>query len=154
MMRLPLLLIGAPHDPVGMWLSELLEQPILAQPTLFQMRGHLVHVVGSSDLLKHFALKTTLSGAIAVLASPTTPLPLGQHPTLDRLSRSHPLPFWTRRYHRFICGDQETARQWGQTGLALGRVMVVAQQAPGPQQREALEGMYQEVLRMRVPSVR
>jgi hypothetical protein len=149
MMRPPLLLIAAPQDPFGMWLSELLEQPILPQPTLLQMRGRLVHVVGSSDLLKHFALRTTLSGAVAVLASPTTPLPLGRSPTLDRLSRSHPLPFWTRRYHRFICRDQETARQWGQAGLSLGRIMVVEAQAPGPQQREALEGMYQEVLRMR-----
>lgn len=149
MMQLPVLLIGAPQDPFGQGLSVLLGQPILARPSFRQMRGHLVHVVGSCDVLKHFALTTTLSGAVAVLASPSTPLPQGAHPTLDRLSRSHPLPFWTRRYHRFICGDQETARQWGQSGLALGRVMVLAGPSPGPQQREALEGMYQEVLRMR-----
>lgn len=73
------------------------------------------------DDLARVAAATTLAGVAAVVVTPLGP--------------ARPLPWWERRFHRYLLPSQGAARAWRAAGVALGRLVVVepgADPASGP----------------------
>ena len=90
------------------------------------------------DDLRRVAALATLAGARAVIAAPIGP--------------ATRLPWWERRFHRYLLDGQDAARGWASAGVALGRLVVVA---PGPDEGDALRAVVDEVRAMALrPDIR
>ncbi len=95
-------------------------------------RAHVqIALVADADELPAIAWALTLGGVRAALLFPG-PVPRN-------------LPWIERRFHRFVLPDQEQARVWGRSGIALGRIVVIA---PGAHEQESLEAIFREVRAM------
>ena len=86
------------------------------------MRGRVVHLIGDSKSLFSGVLRSGLAAGVVV-----TPLGSlsGGLPRLDAFLHVAPLPWWTRRVHRFVLASQDEARALHRAGVALGRLVVV-----------------------------
>jgi hypothetical protein len=71
----------------------------------------VVHVFGPREGLGRSAWDATIAGARAVVLSPQ--------------DGPWPLPWWHRRFARFLFRTQEEAKRWMAAGLPLGRTVVV-----------------------------
>lgn len=92
------------------------------------LRGvDVVHVHGGEGDLRRVALAATLAGVRAVVATPSGPEGAGA--------------WWHRRFQRYVLPTQEEARRWRGAGVALGRLVVAADE-------EALRAVYLEVAEM------
>lgn len=106
-----------------------------------EVRGSLVHLFSDGADLRERALALTLGGAAAVVLTP----------------RFGPrtLPWWGRRFARWVLPSQEVARAWT-AHVPLGRLVVV-EPAPGdapglaPGETDALAAIYAEVWSMAHP---
>ena len=111
------------EDDVGNAVLGALGWARFAAPDWRGLRRARVEVVvarGGPALLRTAAWSATLGGALAVIASPTGPVA--------------PLPWWERRFLRYLLRSQAEARAWRAVGVALGRLVVVE---PGEGEAEA-----------------
>ena len=133
--------LGVVADPGTVRMARLLDVPVLERArALVRLRPDAVFVRGPVETLAVAALGTTLAGVAAVLAVPVGP--------------AAPLPWWSRRFHRFILGSQEDARAWGAAGIALGRLVVCAG-GSDDEERSALLSVQEEALAMALrPDIR
>jgi hypothetical protein len=123
-----------PRDPLSDRLTRLSGGiPVASARSLVRVRPALVHVRLPVDSLAGAAFWSTVAGARAVLVTP--------------LGQPRRLPWWERRFHRFVLPSQEAARAWRSVGIALGRIVVVE---PGDDESEAeaLRSVYTESLSM------
>ncbi|MDP2315566.1 MAG: hypothetical protein Q8P41_21890 [Pseudomonadota bacterium] len=121
-------------DPEASRLAHLLDAPLVPKGRrLLTLRPEVVLVRGPPSWLAHAALVTTLVGAAAVIAVPLGP--------------AEKLPWWERRFHRFLFASQAEARAWSAAGLAMGRLVVVPPGADAVE-RAALEAAIGEVRSM------
>jgi hypothetical protein len=100
---------------------------------MLRARPELVLVRGDFAALQRGAWIATFAGARAVLA-----LPVGV---------VAPLPWWGRRYQRFVFAAQPEALRWVEAGTSLGRVVVVEPEAEAFE-RAGWEAVVREVLSM------
>lgn len=89
---------------------------------LRRRRVEVVHVFLPVEGLASAALATTLGGVLAVLVTP--------------VGAPRALPWWERRFHRYVLPSQAEALAWRAAGVALGRLAVV----PGIGGSEAVDG--------------
>ena len=120
-------------DPVASRLGRLLDVPVLSGLKLVWSRPDLVFVRANPEGLRRAAWMTTLAGAGAVIA-----VPVGTPSTL---------PWWGRRFHRFLLRSQPEAQAWADAGVSLGRLVVVE---PGEDaaERAAIAAIMEEALSM------
>lgn len=97
--------------------------------SLRRHRVEVLHVRGDLAVLRAAAWAATLGGVGAVVASPTCP------PTA--------LPWWERRFHRYLFRSQAEAKAW-LPEVPLGRLVVVEPE-PAAHEVEALLAVYAEV---------
>ncbi|MFZ5476934.1 MAG: hypothetical protein ACOZNI_09190 [Myxococcota bacterium] len=95
---------------------------------MWQLRGRVVHARVPVAELGRVALFSTLAGARAVIAAP--------------IGEARPLPWWERRFHRYVLSSPEEAAAWQATGIHLGRLAVAR---PDPWEVEALRAIWTEV---------
>ncbi len=133
--------LGSVAEPGAARLGRLLGVTVLERGrALLRYRPQVVLVRLPVGELGRAALLTTLAGASAVIAVPIGP--------------ARPLPWWARRYHRFLLASQAEARAWGDAGIALGRLVVV-EPASDAEERHALEALVHEVAAMALgPDIR
>jgi hypothetical protein len=110
------LLAAAADDTAARWARLLDGASVVSARTLLLARPEVVLVRCPVASLARAAALTTLAGAAAVVVAP--------------LGEAVPLPWWGRRFHRFIVPDQAAAREWAAAGVALGRLVVVPPAAP------------------------
>jgi hypothetical protein len=113
--------VGAPRMAASDWRA------------MRRRRIEVLHVRGDLPTLRAAALGATLGGVLAVVATPTF--------------APCPLPWWERRFHRYLFDTQDTARAWRASGLALGRLVVVERGDVG-HEAAALRAVYAEVASM------
>jgi len=97
------------------------------------LRAHRVevgHAVGDLGALGRAAWTLTLGGVLGAVATP--------------VGDPGPLPWWNRRYLRFLFRSQPEARAW-LPWLPLGRLVVVE---ADPGEAAALDAVYREVASM------
>lgn len=112
--QVPVVWIADPDDAVARERARGLGVPLLteADPALLRRhRAGVVHVRLPVARLAGAALAATLAGARAVVVTP--------------LGEPRPLPWWERRFARYVLPSQRLARRWAATGVALGRLVVV-----------------------------
>lgn len=123
----PVAWIAGPDDAVARERARGLGVPVLAVEDLGGLRrarAGVVHVRLPIEDLGRAAWVATLARARAVVVTP--------------LGEPAPLPWWERRFARYVLPSQRLARRWTAAGVALGRVVVVepgadpGRSAPGP----------------------
>lgn len=125
--QVPVVWIADPDDAVARERARGLGVPLIpaADPArLLHHRAGVVHVRLPVASLAGAALAATFAGARAVVVTP--------------LGEPRPLPWWERRFARYVLPSQRLARRWAAAGVALGRLVVVepgADPSPG-------EGVY------------
>lgn len=121
------------EDPLAAHLAARTGGPRLALTDWRGLRAHHVevgHVVGDLPALARAAWTLTLGGVLGAVATPLGP--------------PGPLPWWNRRYLRFLFRSQPEARAW-LPWLPLGRLVVVE---PDEGEADALAAVYREVASM------
>lgn len=133
-------MVGDPADARVQALAAAAGVLVQNRASMLQMRGRVVHLIGDSKSLFSGVLRSGLAAGVVV--SPCGPL-AGGIPRLDALLHVAPLPWWTRRVHRFVLASQDEARALHRSGVALGRIVVVR-----PGEEGEIRGVYGEVGRV------
>ena len=94
-------------------------------------RAELAWVRLPVSALDGAAVTCTLAGVSGVICTPLGP--------------PQRLPWWERRFHRYLFASQDEAHAWSDVGVSISRMVVVEEDA---WEREALDAVFAEVASM------